>query len=375
MDRRTTPLEDVVTPCGSAGGVALWQKVRSFMLAGTESGTEEFGLLAIEVFRHQFKSNPVYRRWCGHLGWTEKRARDMAHWRDIPCMPVESFRWETIRTSDIAEASGPIVFRTSGTTGSHRGEHHVHTPGLYQLSAVQGFQSNFGPPSDDGAVVFGLLPGYLERADSSLVHMVGMLRKVGWCEAGGAPEDGFFLADLERLFAAVAAAVAASRPVVLIGVTWAMVDAAEAWRNSGRPALGEAVQVMVTGGMKGRREEWVSERVRQVLSAGFGLSRVGGEYGMTEMLSQAWSMDNGLYQAPHWMRVRIRRTDDPFVEASDGSTGGVDVVDLANLGSCSFLSTQDLGRTVQCCYEPSRTFEILGRFDDAEVRGCNLLIE
>ena len=374
MAHRYFALEDVVTPTGSEVGVSLWHRVNRFIAAGVESGSDGFNALALDIFRHQFGHNPVYRRWCGHIGWTEERVATTSDWMDIPTMPVESFKWETIRTGDIGESLDPLTFRTSGTTGSRQGVHHVHTPGLYRLSACHGFQSVFGPPSDEGAVLFGLLPGYLDQPDSSLVHMVGLLRKAGWCEQGSTPEEGFFLDNVEGLFKAMETAMAAGRTVVLIGVTWALVDAAEAWSKSRGTSLGDAVKIIVTGGMKGRREEWVSERVRATLSKGFGTGRIGGEYGMTELLSQAWSLEGGLYRTPHWMRVRIRRTDDPLTGAAEGGTGGVDVVDLANLGSCAFLSTRDLGRFVEGDEIPSGSFEILGRFDDAEVRGCNLLI-
>ena len=374
MVRRNFALKDVVTPTGSSEGMALWHRVSRFIAEEDGSAEERFDALALDIFQYQFGHNPVYRRWCGHLGWTEERVSATADWMDIPTMPVESFKWETVRTGNLGESMDPLTFRTSGTTGSRQGVHHVHTPGLYRLSACHGFQSIFGPPSDDGAVVFGLLPGYLDRPDSSLVHMVGLLRNAGWCEQNGAPEGGFFLNNVEGLFTAMEEAVAAGRTVVLIGVTWALVDAGRAWSASGRKGVGDAVHIIVTGGMKGRREEWVSERVRATLSEGFGTERIGGEYGMTELLSQAWSLEGGLYGTPHWMRVRIRRTDDPLTGAAKGGTGGVDILDLANLGSCAFLSTRDLGRFVEGDEIPSGSFEILGRFDDAEVRGCNLLI-
>ena len=193
-------------------------------------------------------------------------------------------------------------------------------------------------------------------------------------EAGGTPEGGFHLHDFERLFRAMEETVQSGRKVVLIGVTWALVDAAEAWGQSGRLPLEDRAEISVTGGMKGRREEWIAERVRATLKTGFGVESVGGEYGMTELLSQAWSKANGVYQTPPWMRIRLRRTDDPLSLEPSGATGGVDVVDLANLGSCSFLSTQDLARPCGAQAHES-SFELLGRFDRSEVRGCNLMVQ
>ena len=159
----------------------------------------------------------------------------------------------------------------------------------------------------------------------------------------------------------------------MIGVTWALVDAADAWASSGRGPLPDAVSIVETGGMKGRRKEWVREEVHAHLQAGFGCTAIQGEYGMTELLSQAWSTGGGQYGTPPWMRARIRRADDPFSTESGGSTGGLNLVDLANVGSCCFLSTQDLARPLPGA--PGRRFEVLGRFDHAEVRGCNLMVE
>jgi hypothetical protein len=370
------PLEDVVTPDGSVAGNALWHAVAHFMGGSTEDqGEEEFNRLATAVFRFQFEANPLYRRWCQHLGWTTERASTLVHWSDIPTMPVEAFRWGAVATEGISEPGTPLVFRTSGTTGEKRGTHRVRTPHLYRVAATQGFSRAFGAPGPDGPVVLGLLPGYLERPDSSLVHMVRLLRSAGWAEEGGAADGGFYLDDLPGLFDAVEAIRMTGREVLLIGVTWALVDAAEAWRASGRSPLSEGVHIAVTGGMKGRREEWVAERVREALRSGFGCRAVAGEYGMTELLSQAWSKRRGVYTAPPWMRVRLRRTDDPLTEQKTGATGGVDVIDLANLGSCAFLSTQDLGRPSDPEIEAVGGFELLGRFDRSEVRGCNLLVD
>ena len=375
MSSRMPPLDDVVSPMGAAHARALQQRVADFITGGADQGEAGFNQLARDVFRCQFKFNEVYRRWCAHLGWTAEAADEVQRWQDIPTLPVEAFRWSRLHTKGVAEAEAPLVFRTSGTTGADRGEHHVATPGLYRVSAVAGFKDTYGAPGASGAVLFGLLPGYLERPDSSLVHMVRMLRSAGWSEAGGTPDGGFFLDDLDGLFRAMEGARSSGRPVVLIGVTWALVDAAAAWKNAGNAPLGDAAHIVVTGGMKGRREEWVAERVREAIRTGFGCAQVGGEYGMTELLSQAWSTAGGVYRPPHWMRVRFRRTDDPLSLMDFGATGGLDIVDLANLGSCALLSTQDLARPVPTGSKEELAFELLGRFDRAEVRGCNLLVQ
>jgi hypothetical protein len=341
--------------------------------SATEDWTDEaFNALALAVFRHQFSGNAIYRRWCLALGWDDQRAASLGHWTAAPTMPVEAFKWGEVFTQGTAEDEAAFVFRTSGTTGQTRGEHVVRTPSLYAASAQWGFQRQFGPPGEDGGVLLGMLPGYLERSDSSLVHMVMDLRTAGWCLPGESPEQGFFLDDFDGLFKAIDAVLETQRFPVLMGVTWALVDAAEAWSESGRGSLPSKVRVVETGGMKGRRKEWVREEVHTHLMGHFGCPAIFGEYGMTELLSQAWSSGQGQYVTPPWMRIRIRRTDDPLSLNTQGATGGLDVVDLANLGSCSFLSTQDLVRPIQG--HENRGFEVLGRFDHSEVRGCNLMV-
>ena len=371
MSEQTPPLDHVVIPEGSKEGVALWKLVRD-CISGSKKVS--FESLVWDVFAFQFRNNAVYNAWCRHLGWTESRVDRGGHWMEIPALPVEFFRHSEVLTEQISEPLPHLTFRTSGTSGSASGIHLVRTPELYRLSATTGFRAQFGSPDDGGVVLLGLLPGYLERPDSSLVHMVGMLRSAGWMEPKGTPESGFHLDDLEGFFNMLDGLMDSGRKVVVMGVTWALVDAAEAWAASGRAPLEDRVQFAVTGGMKGKREEWVSERVQSALKTGFGCHHIGGEYGMTELLSQAWSKSAGVYQPPPWMRIRLRRTDDPLTRATPGSTGGVDVLDLANLGSCSFLATQDLARPAWG-RKDTDAFELLGRFDRSEVRGCNLLVQ
>lgn len=361
---------------GSEEGNALWRKVVDFIGAPAEdpATADGFGPLALEVFRYQAVHNPVYARWLDLLGWNPDRIADLEDWSCVPALPVEAFKWSRVLAEGVQESVPAEVFRTSGTTGDRPGTHHVRTPGLYRWSAIHGFARTFGAPGPGGPVLLALLPGYLERPDSSLVHMVRILRAEGWMEEGGTPDGGFHLEDRGRLFDALDAVRASGREVVLIGVTWALVDAAAEWAQSGRPPLESGVHIVVTGGMKGRREEWVADRIADVLGAGFGCPDVAGEYGMTELLSQAWSRAEGIYHPPHWMRVRIRRTDDPFALQDSGATGGADVVDLANLGSCSFLSTRDLVRPAGTGTAGREAFALLGRFDHAEVRGCNLMV-
>jgi len=349
--------------------------IESAIASGDGLTDARFEELSLAAFRLQFQLNPVYHRWCKSIGWTESSANCLNRASRIPALPVEAFRWNDVGTEFIEEPEPPLVFRTSGTTNlpGDRGVHTVHTPQLYRLSAREGFARVFGPPGNEGAVVLGLLPGYLERHDSSLVHMVEDLRNAGWKLPTETGAEGFHLNDLHGLFRAIELAVEHGRKPVVIGVTWALVDAAEAWSASGRGPLPDGVIIVETGGMKGRRNEWVREQVHAHLMEGFGCAAIHGEYGMTELLSQAWSTGDGRYGTPPWMRVRIRRADDPFSEEAPGATGGLDIFDLANLGSCCFLSTQDLARPLPG--PPGRAFEVLGRFDNSEVRGCNLMVE
>ena len=361
---------------GQEDGHALRDRIAAAIRSGEDLTSAAFDALTLAAFRLQFAANPLYGQWCRYIGWTADRVARLERASEIPCLPVEAFKWGDVHTAGTEEGGAdPVRFRTSGTTSdTHlRGVHTVRTPDLYRLSARSGFERVHGPPSADGAVVLGLLPGYLERSDSSLVHMVEDLRKAGWALPGESPADGFHLHDVGELFQAIDHALARGRKPVVIGVTWALVDAADAWAASGRDPISNAVSIVETGGMKGRRKEWVREEVHAHLKSGFGCDAIRGEYGMTELLSQAWSSGSGHYVTPPWMRVRIRRTDDPFSAESGGATGGLDLIDLANLGSCCFLSTQDLARPLPGA--PGRQFEVLGRFDHAEVRGCNLMVE
>lgn len=360
----------------SSEGQRLLEEISQCLVVSEEAQWTEdrFNRLALKVFRFQWSNNRLYRRWCEALTWTPARVEAVTRWTDIPTLPVEAFKWGEVRTEGVEEREGePLVFRTSGTTGSSPGVHTVRTPALYDKASAAGFRREFGSAEAGRAELLALLPGYLERPDSSLVHMVRGLRQQGWKAPESTVDDGFFLDDVHGLFRAVDRSLERGRRPVVLGVTWAMVDAADAWLASGRPPMGDRVIVVETGGMKGRRKEWVREAVHEHLTAGFGCACVGGEYGMTELLSQAWSQSGGLYQPPPWMRVRLRRTDDPLSPKASMGTGGVDIVDLANVGSCSFLSTQDLGKFASLD-EDAGAFEILGRFDHAEVRGCNLMV-
>ena len=290
---------------------------------------------------------------------------------EIPALPVEAFKWDAVRTGGKQEEGPGCLFRTSGTTGQVQGEHHVATPDVYRAASARGFQDRFGP-REDGAELLALLPGYLERPDSSLVHMVRDLREAGWCAPGDSAEAGFFLDDLQGLFHAIDRAWEAGRKPVLMGVTWAMVDAAEAWQSRARPSMGERVAVLETGGMKGRRKKGPGGSAR----ATQGWIRMHGHRrGIRhDRVAQPSVVPGrrGIIGPPPWMRATAPHRR-PLDHQISGATGGLDVIDLANLGSCAFLSTQDLARPKGG--DPHREFEVLGRFDHAEVRGCNLMVD
>ncbi|MFN3874973.1 MAG: acyl transferase, partial [Flavobacteriales bacterium] len=261
--------------------------------------------------------------------------------------------------SGLSRSNTPMQrsFTSSGTTASATSRHHVPWPDLYERSFLTSFQAAYGPPSRWR--ILALLPSYLERQGSSLVYMAERL-----IAASGDPLGGFYLREHAALARALRRSEAEAKQTLLLGVTFALLELAERHPMPLRHTI-----VMETGGMKGRRPEIVREELHATLKRAFGVPAIHSEYGMTELLSQAWSDGEGRYRCPPWMQVRIREVNDPFAPMADGRTGGIDVIDLANAASCPFVSTQDLGRR-----HPDGSFEVLGRFDNSDARGCNLLL-
>ncbi|MDM9631384.1 acyl transferase [Robiginitalea aurantiaca] len=309
---------------------------------------EEFESLALETFTIQYQQVPVYREFCDHLGKTPSKVKSLG---EVPFLPIEFFKSHKV----LREGYTPEkVFQSSGTTGSRRSKHYVADLDLYRESFILGFNHFYGEPSK--YCILALLPSYQERSDASLIHMVSELIKLS-----SHAQSGFYKVPqipdiLQRL-------TQTDTRVLLIGVSFALLDLAQ---NTRMP-LPNGI-VMETGGMKGRRKEMVREELHQILSKGFELGEIHSEYGMTELLSQAYSQGNGRFYCPPWMRVQIRDTEDPLTHLADRRTGGVDIIDLANQHSCAFISTQDLGKR-----HPDGSFEILGRFDHSDIRGCNLM--
>jgi len=314
--------------------------------------TQSFEKMALEIFRFQAARCPVYREYINLLGIDIEGIGDVF---SIPFMPVSFFRDHAVMTGG---GEPERIFLSSGTATMRQSRHMVKELALYDESLERAFRIFYGDPS--GYAIMGLLPSYLEREGSSLIYMVKRLMTLSGNEHGG-----FFLDDFAGLLRSIEKSRAAGFKVLLIGVTFALLDLAE--RSPGN--LGDVI-IMETGGMKGRRREMIREEVHEIIREAFGVTTVHSEYGMTELLSQAYSRGGGLFSTPPWMQVLIRDSHDPMSHSdAAGAVGGISVIDLANIWSCSFIATADLGRM-----HANGLFEVQGRFDEADLRGCNLLV-
>lgn len=310
----------------------------------------DFDALALEIFQYQARENSVYASYLQHLDVSAERITEL---KQIPFLPIELFKTQKICSGSWKPET---IFESSGTGYGLRSKHYVQDIAFYQAAALKAFERLYGPVGD--YTILALLPSYLERQNSSLVAMVQF-----FIDKAGDPLSGFFLHDQQALLNRLEAAKQTGKKALLIGVSFALLDLAE----SGADLQG--VIVMETGGMKGRRKELIRAELHKQLQDGLGVETIHSEYGMTELLSQAYAQKNGIFETPNWMRVLVRDVNDPFAYVKHGRTGGVNVIDLANVHSCSFIETQDLGISY-----PNSTFEILGRFDNSELRGCNLLL-
>lgn len=311
----------------------------------------DFVQAALQTFGYQYHHNQVYQRFCTLLGRTPDKVRQLT---DIPFLPIEFFKSEAVYCGNERPAT---VFTSSGTTGSQTSRHYVKDLAVYQQSFRQGFADFYG--NIEEYTVLALLPSYLERTGSSLITMVADL-----IERSGSADSGFYLNEYDLLAEKLTALDRSGRKVLLIGVSFALLDLVETHRFQLKNTI-----VMETGGMKGRRKELIREELHAILCEGFGVEHIHSEYGMTELLSQAYSAGSGLYESVRWLKVLIRDTNDALSYQRPLKTGGINLIDLANIHSCSFIATQDLGRL-----HPDGRFEVLGRFDNADIRGCNLLI-
>ena len=309
-----------------------------------------FDDLALEVFYYQASKVAVYREYLSYLGIKPASVKKVAQ---IPFLPVSLFKSHEV----IAEGQkASLVFESSGTTGMQASRHLVADPGIYEESILKGFEMFFGRP--DEFTFLSLLPSYLEREGSSLAYMMELLHG-----KSGSKSNGFYLYEHEKLHNVLEACVANKEKIFFTGVSFALIDFADAF-----PLALHNTILMETGGMKGRRKEIIREELYDILKPALGLEDICSEYGMTELLSQAYALKDGIFKCPPWMRIHIREASDPFSWVGNGQTGGISIIDLANLHSCSFIATQDLGRKAA-----DGSFEVLGRFDNADIRGCSLL--
>lgn len=310
----------------------------------------DFEDLALKIFKFQFENNKIYRSFCDLL---YKNPSDIKALEEIPFLPIQFFKTHNILSS---VKTIQKTFTSSGTTGSLTSNHLVTDVSIYENSFKSGFKEFYGAVED--YTILALLPSYLEREGSSLIYMVNAL-----ITQSKKPKSGFYLDNLSELKNTLIQLDSKGEKVLLIGVSFALLDLVEKHRFHLTNTI-----VMETGGMKGRRKEIVREELHTILKKGFGVDTIHSEYGMTELLSQAYSSGNGVFTCSSAMKVLVRDTEDALSILSQNKTGGINVIDLANIHSCSFIATQDLGRVYS-----DGTFEIIGRFDNSDIRGCNLM--
>lgn len=317
----------------------------------TISSQKQFEKIALKVFRYQYENNKVYNNFCKLLKTDVGRVKSI---QQIPFLPIQFFKsHEVVSNNDPVQAT----FSSSGTTGMITSKHLVTNVSIYEESYRKGFADFYGNIED--YVVLALLPSYLERDGSSLIYMVEDLIKLS-----NRPESGFYLHNHDELIKNLIALDNAGQNVILIGVTYALLDLIEKQKFQLKNTI-----IMETGGMKGKRKEMIREELHEQLCAGFGVTAIHSEYGMTELLSQAYSLGEGIFECPSWIQILLRDTEDALSYVGTGKTGGINVIDLANINSCSFIATQDLGKKYA-----NNSFEVLGRFDNSDIRGCNLMV-
>ena len=309
----------------------------------------DFDELALQTFCFQYTHNTIYGQYAKAVGRTPQQVQQVS---DIPFLPVRFFKSHRVTTTDFTPE---VIFESSGTTQTTNSRHYVKETAVYTRSFLQAFEQFYDHPS--GWCIIGLLPAYLERQHSSLVVMADELVR-----QSHHADSGFYLYDHEKLSGVLQRLEQQGQKTLLLGVTFALLDFAADY-----PMQLKHTTIMETGGMKGRREEWTRQQVHDFLQQQLGVGSVHSEYGMTELLSQAYSYGNGIFNCPGWMKIILRQDDDPFQLATTGS-GVINVIDLANIYSCSFIATDDIGK----CYADG-SFEVLGRLDNSDLRGCSLL--
>jgi hypothetical protein len=316
------------------------------------TGTDQqFESVALEIFSFQAENCQIYSDYIGALKIDTTKVKSL---KQIPFLPINFFKSHQV-VSNAAEPE--IIFSSSGTTGENTSRHYVIDKSIYEESFLKGFELFYGNPAE--YCILGLLPGYLERSGSSLIYMVKDL-----IERSKHPLSDFYLYDHDKLENALIALEDAGQKTILIGVSFALLDFFEKRKMQLKNTI-----IIETGGMKGRKKEMIREELHEILRERSSLGQIHSEYGMTELLSQAYSIGDGRFSCPPWMRLLFRDTTDPFSFVTEGKTGGINVIDLANINSCSFIATQDLGREIT-----ENRYEILGRFDNSDIRGCSLMV-
>jgi len=315
---------------------------------------DDFLTSCLQTFRFQYENIEIYRKFVDYLNIDPENVDEVAK---IPFLPIEMFKNHKILNKNVTT---DLYFQSSGTTQMNLSRHFIADTNIYEESIYKSFEQFIGKPED--FIFLGLLPSYLEKQNSSLIYMVDFLMK-----KSSKPENGYFLYNHEDLFQLLNELK--NKKVILFGVSFALLDFLDFCNSNAETLqLSNSLTVIETGGMKGRKEEMTKDELLKILQEGFKTDRIYSEYSMTELLSQAYSLGENLYQCPNWMRVLVRNVEDPFSYEKEGRTGAINIIDLANIHSCSFIATQDLGKILE------DKFQVLGRIDHSDIRGCSLLV-
>jgi len=311
---------------------------------------KNFEQIAFEVFKFQYINNNIYKSYCDLLKKTPSNIGDIS---GIPFLPISFFKSHSVMCTKKYDK----VFHSSGTTNENLSKHYVSDIHIYEQSFLKNFIDNYGDPKD--YVILGLLTNYMENENSSLIYMVNNL-----IELSESNDSGFFLKEYDFIIEKMKSLARENKKIILVGVSYALLDLTESKNLNFENTI-----IIETGGMKGRRREMIKKELHETLKERTGLKKIHSEYGMTELLSQAYSKGDGIFSCPNWMRVFIRDINDPNFLYSNNKSGGINIIDLANINSCSFIATEDMGSL-----HKNGNFEIMGRIDHTDTRGCNLLV-
>ncbi|MFN4362546.1 acyl transferase [Chryseobacterium hispalense] len=315
---------------------------------------QDFLSASLRTFRYQYQNIEIYRRFVDYLHVNPEEVDELVK---IPFLPIEMFKNHQIIDKNV---KADLFFQSSGTTQMNLSKHYIADEKIYKESIYRSFAQFVGKPED--YIFLGLLPSYLERQNSSLIYMVDYLM-----EKSAKPENGYFLYNHEDLFKLLNKL--GNKKAILFGVSFALLDFLDYCDSNAKTLkFSDSLTVIETGGMKGRKEEMTKDELLKILQKGFKTEKIYSEYSMTELLSQAYSLGNNEYQCPNWMKIMIRNAEDPFNYEKEGRTGAINIIDLANIHSCAFIATQDLGKIV------GDKFQVLGRIDHSDIRGCSLLV-